>query len=67
MVAGYEAGGSTLLSSQMKGLSKLIDSLTALQGFQTRVMALPQVKLSAFSMNVLLAITYLTSAAQTYR
>lgn len=40
-MAGYEAGGSTLLSSQMKGLSKLIDSLTALQGFQTRVMALP--------------------------
>lgn len=40
-VAGYEVGGSVVLSSRMKGLSKLIDSLTPLQGLQARVRACP--------------------------
>lgn len=40
-VAGCEVGGSVVPSSPMKGQSKLIDSLTPLQGLQTRVRAHP--------------------------
>lgn len=67
-VSGYEAGGSMVLPSQMEELSELTDGLTPLQGLQTKVMVCktPHLKLSTFTVSVLLAITDLTFAPQTY-
>jgi len=48
-MAGYEAGGFTVLCSQMKGLNALIESLTPLQGLRTRARAHPTEVISLFS------------------
>lgn len=57
-----------VLPSQMEELSELTDGLTPLQGLQTRVMVCktPHLKLPTFTVSVLLAITDLTFAPQTY-